>query len=212
MAYNNFTLDILIQQFGLSVASEVGVFAKAIPTMPSALLQDTLAETVPLALDVSTEKARSELIISPVLVEARRQFGGRISLFSGVDFTVDVEAGLAGVCDFLFSLSPLQLVVQAPVIAVVEAKNENIKAGLGQCVAEMLAAQKFNFRRGAELPRLYGVVTTGSAWKFLRLSGSEVVIDEAEYNIQQLDIILGILAYMVNDAFAEQGTVRKMGA
>ncbi len=207
MAYNDFTLDMLIQQFGLHVVSETGVFAQAAPVALSALLRETLAETVPIAVAVSTEKARSELIISPVLVEARRQFGGRISLFSGVDFTVDLDMGLNGVCDFLFSLSPLQLVVQAPVLAVVEAKNENIKAGLGQCVAEMLAAQRFNARRGLELSRVYGVVTTGSAWKFLRLSGIQVVVDEEEYHLGQMEIILGILVYMVQDALEQQGDV-----
>jgi len=177
-----------------------GIFAQAEPLVPSARLRETLAESVPLALDISTEKARSELIISPVLVEARRQFGGRISLFSGVDFTVDAEAGLSGMCDFLFSLSPLQLVVQAPVVAVVEAKNDNIKSRLGQCVAELMAAQRFNAGRGLELPRLYGVVTTGSAWKFLRLSGADVVVDEAEYHIDQLEVILGILVFMIREA------------
>ena len=106
MAYNNFTLDMLIQQFGLSIVTKAHTFAEAVPVAPSARLRETLAETVPLALEVSTEKARSELIISPVLVEARRQFLGQISLFSGVDFTVEAETGLAGVCDFLFSLSP----------------------------------------------------------------------------------------------------------
>ena len=205
MAYNNFTVDMLIQQFGLRIETQANLFAGAAPVLPSARLQETLAETVPLALEVSTEKARSELIISPVLVEARRQFLGQISLFSGVDFTVDAEAGLAGVCDFLLSLSPLQLVVQAPVIAVVEAKNDNIKSGLGQCAAEMLAAQRFNARRGTETPTLYGVVTTGSAWRFLRLSGVEVVIDATEYHIEQLETILGILAFMVREALEHQG-------
>ena len=200
MAYNNFTLDMLIRLFGLRVVSETGVFAGSAPVAISALLRETLAESVPLALDVSTEKARSELIISPVLVEARRQFKGRISLFSGVDFIVDAEAGLSGVCDFLFSLSPLQLVVQAPVVAVVEAKNDNIKSGLGQCVAELLAAQRFNAGRGLELPHLYGAVTTGSAWKFLRLSGADVVVDEVEYHIDQPEVILGILVSMIRGA------------
>ena len=139
-------------------------------------------------------------MISPVLVEVRRQFGGRISLFSGVDFTVDAEAGLSGVCDFLFSLSPLQLIVQAPVVAVVEAKNDNIKSGLGQCVAELLAAQRFNAQRGLELPHLYGVVTTGSAWKFLRLSGVDVMVDESEYHIGQPEMILGILVSIIRGA------------
>jgi len=125
-------------------------------------------------------------------------------LFSGVDFTVDVEAGLAGVCDFLLSLSPLQLVVQAPVIAVVEAKNDNIKSGLGQCAAEMLAAQKFNARRGTETPTVYGIVTSGSLWKFLLLSGTELVVDETEYHIDQIETILGILVFMLREALERQ--------
>ena len=85
---------------------------------------------------------------APVLVEVRRQSQRRISLFSWVECTVDVAQGLHGVCDFLLSLSPLQLTIQAPVVAVVEAKNENMKAGIAQCTAEMLAAQKFNTLRG----------------------------------------------------------------
>lgn len=204
MAYNNFTLDMLIQQFGLQVISETGAFAEAAPIPPTARLRETLEETVPLALDVSTEKARSELIISPVLVEARRQFAGRVSLFSGVDFTVDAEVGLAGVCDYLFSLTPLQLVVQAPVVAVVEAKNDHIKSGLGQCMAEMVAAQRFNERRGLPLPLIYGAVTTGSAWKFMSLQGTTVTVDEAEYHIEQLETILGILVFMVREALEQQ--------
>ena len=200
-------LDTLIQQFSLYVASEINVFAQAASVTPSALLRETLTDSVPLALDISTEKARSEFIIAPVLAEVRRLGGGSISLFSGVDFTVDAEVGLGGMCDYLFSLSPLQLIVQAPVVAVVEAKNDNIKSGLGQCVAEMLAAQRFNAGRGLELPHLYGVVTTGSAWKFLRLSGSNVVVDEAEYYIHQPEMILGILVFMVQDAREQQGNI-----
>ena len=202
MAYNNFTLDGLIQQFGLHVEAQPNTFADAAPVALSQNLRETLAETVPLALDVSTEKARSELIISPVLMEARRQFGGQISLFSGVDFTVDAEAGLSGVCDFLFSLSPLQLSVQAPVVAVVEAKNDNIKSGIGQCIAELMAAQKFNARRGTELPHLFGAITTGSSWKFLRLSGETVTLDETEYHISQPEQILGILVAMIREVQA----------
>lgn len=204
MTYNNFTLDMLIQQFGLRILAETDTFAQAAPIAPSALLQETLTKFLPLALKVSTEKARSEFIIAPVLAEAWLQFAGRVSLFSGVDFTVDVEMGLAGVCDYLFSLSPLQFAVQAPVLAVVEAKNESIKIGLAQCMAEMLAAQRFNARRGTETPTLYGVVTTGSAWKFLRLSGADVIVDEAEYHIEQLETILGILVFMVREALARQ--------
>lgn len=200
MAYNDFSLDALVRQFDLRIVSRPDVFADAAPAALSALLRETLTELVPLALDVSTEKARSEFIIAPVLAEARRQFAGRISLFSGVQFDVDVEQGLRGVCDFLFSLSPLQLMVQAPVVAVVEAKNENLKSGLAQCVAEMLAAQRFNQGRGVPLETLYGVVTTGSLWKFLRLTDTMVTVDEAEYHIGQAAQIVGILVAMIREA------------
>ena len=205
LAYNNFTLDILIQQFGLSVLSEADVFAEAMPVTPSVLLRETLTEFLPLALEISTEEARSEFIIAPVMAETWRQFDGMVSLFSGVDFTVDVEAGLAGVCNYLISLSPQQLAVQAPVLAVVEAKNESIKIGLAQCMAEMLAAQRFNERRGLPLPSVYGVVTTGSLWKFLRLRGSTIIVDETEYHIKHVEQIVGILVFLVREALDKQG-------
>ena len=204
MAYNNFTLDMLIQQFGLKILSKADSFAQAGLVAPSTLLTETLTDFMPLALQISTEKSRSEFIIAPVLADTWRQFKGTISLFSGVDFTVDAEVGLSGVCDYLFSLTPLQLVVQAPVVAVVEAKNDNIKTGLGQCMAEMLAAQRFNERRGLPLPVVYGAVTSGSAWKFMSLHDDTVTVDETEYHIEQLETILGILVYMMREALKNQ--------
>ncbi|MEG4234099.1 hypothetical protein QUA40_18630, partial [Microcoleus sp. Pol11C3] len=121
-------------------------------------------------------------------------FPDRISLFSGVDFTVDSDLGLNGSCDFLISRSVEFLIVSAPTILIVEAKKENINAGLGQCVAEMYAAQLFNEREGNQVSRIYGVVTTGEIWKFLMLEGQSVQIDLLEYFLNQVDKILGILA------------------
>ena len=149
MAYNNFTLDTLIQEFGLQIVSASGTLAHATPVAASTLLKEMLTKFMPLALNIGTDKSRSEFIIAPVLGGAWRKFEGAVSLFSGVDFTVDPEVSLGGVCDFLFSLSPLQLIVQAPVVAVVEAKNDNLK--LGQCVAELKQ------RSGS---------TPGAAWNF----------------------------------------------
>src|SRR2546421_7215487 len=125
MAYNEFTLDMLIEKFDIRI-EESGAFLTNFNPVPlSDLLREELEENVPLARDISTEKARSEFIIAPVLTEVRRHFQKRISVFSGVEFNVDFDSGLRGVCDYLLSLSPLQLSIQAPVVAVVEAKNEN---------------------------------------------------------------------------------------
>lgn len=100
---------------------------------------------------------------APNLTEVRRQVNYQISLFSGTDFNVDIEKGLVGYCDFLLSASREQFFVGAPVITIVEAKNENIIGGLGQCVTEMVAAQIFNQRQSLDIPIIYGVVTSGTA-------------------------------------------------
>jgi hypothetical protein len=195
--YGEFSIDEVKTRFQLRIAEAEEYFADIPPVAVSDFLTQMLAENLPLAVAVSTEKARSELIIAPVLLEARRQVQRRVSLFSGVEFTVDPSQGLNGTCDYLISLSPEQLTIEAPVVTVVEAKNDNLKSGLGQCMAEMVAARLFNQRKGRELPRVYGVVTTGSLWKFMRLEGDVVFLDLREYPISELGRVVGILVSML---------------
>jgi hypothetical protein len=197
VSYSDFSLEDIKERFKLHLDEKQDLYSTIPPVAISELLRDTLAESVPLALAISTEKARSELIIAPVLLEVRRQVKQPVSLFSGVDFTVDAEQGLRGVCDFLLSRSPEQLTIEAPVVTVVEAKNENIKAGIGQCLAEMIAVQLFNRLKGQELPAVYGAVTTGNNWKFLRLAGDKANVDLAEYHIKEVGRIVAILAAML---------------
>jgi hypothetical protein len=197
MAYNRFTIDELKTQFAIQIDETNDFFVEVAPVASSELLLATLRENVPLALANSTEKARSEMIIAPILIEVRRQLQRSVSLFSGIEFNVDPERGLVGVCDYLFSLSAEQLTLEAPVVAVVEAKNENIKQGIGQCIAEMLGATLFNARRNNPITIVYGVVTTGNNWKFLRLVDNMVYIDVTEYYIKEIDKIVGILLFML---------------
>jgi hypothetical protein len=194
MAYRDFTLPILKKEFGLLIDEQSNLFATVKPVSSSELLNTTLGETVQLAIAINTEKARSEMIIAPVLLEVRRQVQGKISLFSGTEFNVDSDRGLVGYCDYILSRSPEQLTLNAPVIMVVEAKNENIKSGLGQCIAAMVAAQVFNRREEQGIDTIYGVVTTGEIWKFLKLREDTVSIDLTDYYIlPNLEKILGIL-------------------
>ena len=197
MAYSNFTLKTVEKEFGLELVEEAGIFAEIEPVALSTELTNVLARNVPLATTINTEKARSEMIISPILVELREHFDRKISLFSGIDFNVDAENGLTGVCDFLVSLSPRQSYVEAPIITLVEAKNLDLKLGLGQCVAEMLAAQRFNAEEGNDIPYIYGASTTGIDWVFLKLEEKCLHIDMATYQIAQCDKVLGIFSSMV---------------
>ena len=100
-------------------------------------------------------------------------------------------------CDFLVSLSPSQFSLQAPVILLVEAKRDDFLVGLGQCVAEMVAAQRFNAEEGNNIACVYGTITSGINWLFLKLEGKKLYIDMNSYQISQCDTILGILASMV---------------
>ena len=197
MAYSNFTLETVKKEFQLELVELAGIFAEIEPVVPSTLLTTMLVKKVPLATTINTEKARSELIVADVLFELWEQFNMRISLFSGIDFNVDAERGLTGICDFLVSLSPMQSFLEAPVIVLVEAKKDDPVPGLGQCVAEMLAAQRFNVEKGNNIPRVYGVTTTGTEWKFLKLEENRLQIDMSIYSIAQCDKILGILSSMV---------------
>lgn len=197
MPYGEFSIEEVKARFQLRIAETAEYFADIPSVAVSDFLTQMLAENIPLAVAISTEKARSELIIAPVLLEARRQVQRRISLFSGVEFNVDPSRGLNGVCDYLLSRSPEQLTIEVPVVTVVEAKNDNLKSGLGQCMAEMVAARLFNQQKGRELPRVYGVVTTGSLWKFLQLEGDVVSLDQREYPISELGRVVGILVRMV---------------
>ena len=197
MAYSDFTLPAVKRQFNLTIDEADDLFPEALRAQISPLLQETLRENVPLALAVNTEKVRSELIIAPVLVELRRRLDRQISLFSGVDFTVDSSQALNGVCDFIISRSPEQLYITAPVVIIFEAKNENIKGGLGQCIAAMVAARLFNEREGTGLTSVYGVVTTGTNWRFLRLQDDQAQIDRREYYLSELETIMGILVSII---------------
>ena len=198
MAYSNFTLETVQEAFQLESIQSVGIFSETEPIEPSVELIKALAKKVPLAVAIGTEKAKSEMIVADILIELREHFEHCISLFSGIDFNVDAENDLTGVCDFLVSLSPNQYYLEAPVIILVEAKKDDLITGLGQCVAEMIAAQRFNAEKGNDIPCVYGATTTGVNWLFLKLVGKQLHIDMATYMLERCDRILGILASMVS--------------
>lgn len=197
MPYSQFSLPSIIKTFGLTMTEKVTLFDTVTPFFSSAILKEILDYNVPLAIANHTEKARSEMIVAPILLDLKKQLRNQVSLFSGVEFNVDAEKGLIGFCDFIISQSPEQLFVNAPVIMLVEAKNDNIKNGLGQCIAEMLAAQQFNQQEQNDIDEIYGVVTTGTNWQFLRLKDKNVEIELKEYYLLELDKILSILAMML---------------
>lgn len=200
MSYSQFTTISKVKEaFGLKTQEGGRFIPPTEPIEASATLTAYLEESLPLAASAS-EKARSEGIIYPVLLEVRRILSRQISLFSGEDFTVDEAVGLNGMCDFLLSKSPEVLEIEAPVVVIVEAKKADLRTGFGQCIAEMVAAQRFNAAKNRPISVIYGSISNGTQWRFLKLEENIVTIDLMDYPLPPVEEILGILVWMVQNS------------
>ncbi|MBF0227083.1 MAG: hypothetical protein HQK76_16690 [Desulfobacterales bacterium] len=198
MPYSNFTLKRVKAEFNLEVVENRDLFSTIEEVEVSDYLKTTLNYNVPLALAISTEKARSELIISNVLLELKKLLNDQISLFSGINLDIDKDRELNGFCDYIISKSSEQFYLNSPVVAIVEAKNEQVISGLGQCIAEMIASKIFNEKEKNVIDNIYGAVTTGNTWKFLKYNNNTAYIDKLEYHIANVNKIMGIFVKMVH--------------
>jgi hypothetical protein len=197
MPYSDFTVRKVKQAFNITTIEDSSIFPALEPIVPSQTLVDILLETLPLAVASPSEKAKSELLISPILVEVRRYLKRQVSLFSGQDFTVDASLGLSGVCDFLLSQSAEQLEIEAPVVVMVEAKKADLNTGMGQCMAEMVAAQRFNQAAEQPVETVYGCVSSGILWRFLKLEQQQMTIDLKDYGLDPIGNLLAKLVWML---------------
>jgi tetrahydromethanopterin S-methyltransferase subunit G len=176
MSYSKFTLEKVVETFDLKISYIEKIISDPIISYPvSDFLKETFRRNRTKAFLINTEKARSELLVAPILVELQEIKNNEITFFSGITFNVDKNKGLAGACDFLISLDRNQGFLTAPLISVVEAKNDNVNNGLGQCIAEMVAAQIFNANKGRDIKIIYGLVTNGLNWKLLKLIDNQVL-------------------------------------
>ena len=198
MAYSDFDLRKALTDFALTSEERVDLFAGVPPVEPSEMLRDWLDEFVRPALSFGSERGRGESIIFPILAEAKRRSPQPVTIAPGVAFEVDKERGLTGFCDYILTRSREVYFVRGPVFAAVEAKKEDITGGLGQCAAEMVAIRIFNERDKTPIPAVYGCVTSGNMWRFLKLDGSTLYIDEPEYYLSDVPKILGILVHIAS--------------
>lgn len=196
MAYSEFTLEGVERQFGVRTQEAV-LFPDAAPAMMPDWLPTSLARGTRLAL--ISEKARSEFIVVPILLAARELSGDRFAIFSGQRLDVDQERGLVGECDFILALGAPVPPLHAPVMTVVEAKKNDIEAGLGQCIAQMVAAREFNAADARSILPVYGCVTTGETWQFLRLGDQAALLDRDRYYLNNVPRILGTLLAICNE-------------
>lgn len=198
MPYQTFTYDKLRSKFDITIAQNPNLYPDVKPVPPTPLLKLWLDRYMPLLGGKSSEKRRSEMLISPILMELSEISNRKVVVFSGERFDVNRKDDLYGYCDFIVSKNPLVVQIEAPIIAIAEAKKEDLNAGTPQCIAGMVAAQRFNAQRDQPMPKIYGCVSSGTDWRFLELEDKIVTLDLREYPITELPQILGILTFMAS--------------
>jgi hypothetical protein len=191
MPYTDFTLESAEARFDL-VTVPGDLFPGLTPLPVPDWLRDILARGQAVAALVG-DKARSEFLVAPVLLACRDLVSGDLAIFSGQRLDVDAELGLTGECDYILALTPPVPRLRAPLVTVVEAKRGEIELGLGQCLAQMVGTRLFNEHAGCHLETVFGVVTTGDVWQFLRLEGTSVTMHRERLFIDGMGRILAAL-------------------
>ena len=210
MTYSDFTIDNLEQNLGLKI--KIGKLFVVVPTVEvPAWFQKSLS--VSMSVGFHGEKARSEFFIAPVLLASRDLNHEKFFLFSGQKLDADASRGLTGECDFILTHSAASPVLSSPIMTVVEAKKQDFDWGIGQCAAQMVGAQLFNQKHKEKDLPIFGCVTTGEAWQFLRLEAAAVLpatvlMDSARYYITNVGQILGVLKNIVDFYEAEDVPVK----
>lgn len=197
MEFKDFTLLDLKQHFHLQNRSVRLFQGENIPPLaPSERLTDQLTEAEELPL--KSEKARSEVIIAPILMELRRATNKFFIIYSGDMLIVDREKGLSeNVTTFCRRIPDPIPSTYLPILTVVEAKRQDTEIGIDQCAAQLYGAYPFNQKSGLEIPRLYGCVTTADAWKFICLEGDTYLVDQNTYYLSEIEDVLGIFQHIM---------------
>ncbi len=195
MAYRDFSWEELRLTFGITSRVE-RLFGEITPVAPSTYLSSALdlAKRVPLR----NEKAKSEAIVYPILLDAIQRNDFLFTLYSGENLNIDRARGLAGEIDFFLAKRTSEYGINFPIVAVVEAKKNDFDLGIPQCAAQMLGGMALNELESHRGLPLYGCVTTGEEWRFMRLDNTHFTLDEKRYRLDRLEELLGVIQHILD--------------
>jgi hypothetical protein len=194
MAYSDFTFEQLETGYGLTNV-RTQLFDPLPPSRPGMVLASLLQTAS--QLSIRSEKARSELLVMPVLLDAREKTGGFFTIYSGDMLNADSSRGLNGECDFVLTKDTGSYTISYPIVQVVEAKKNDLEEGLKQCAAQLVGARIFNKKKGLSLPVLYGCATTGNDWQFIKLENSRFTIDTRIYYLSEVGEIIAVFQHIM---------------
>ncbi len=148
----------------------------------------------------SSEAARCENVIYPLLREVCKQFVSQYELWSHKFLVVDDK--LSGIPDYIIAKRSAlgKNVLGLPLILVVEAKQNDFIKGWGQCLAELVAAQALN--KSPHKP-VYGIVTDAELWQFGKLTAQSFVKNQSRATIDELAKVFGAVYRLMELATVE---------
>ncbi len=187
MAFSDFkAIPDVQERFGIKHVDNDFIELEDIADTPSAQFREEL-EFSRQYIDVFiSEGARCEAIIFPILREVYKGYADKCALWIKRPLTYDET--LSGTPDYFISTrSDLgMLVVGVPLIMMVEAKKNDFEQGWGQCLAELVAAQKIS--ADSESP-VYGIVSDGTRWQFGCLLGDAFTRNRTSFSVDDLSML-----------------------
>lgn len=199
MAFSDYkTIAQVQQQFLVKYQEENFILPQRVAVSPQ--FQAEL-EFNRINLDIfSSEAARTEAIIFPILREVYKKYHQQVALW--IQKAISYDENLTGTPDYMVSTRSAlgKTVLGFPLMIVVEAKKNDFEQGWAQCLAELIAAQKLN---AAPHRVVHGVVTDGKSWEFGRLRGDEFSRNVEVYTLNHLAELLGCLEFLFDKASQE---------
>ena len=189
MAFTDFkTIPEVQERFRIKHVEDDFVRGEQTEGFPSVQFQQEL-EFSRQYLDVfASEGARCEAVIFPILREIYKPYAEVYALWIKKPLAYDET--LSGIPDYFVSTrSELgKLLVGTPLILLVEAKKNDFEQGWGQCLAELVAAQKINDAPGTPV---YGIVSDGTWWQFGKLVGNAFTQNRTSFSVDNLPTLFG---------------------
>lgn len=197
--YSDFTTKRLESEFGITF-KRANLFQEINVVEPSEHLKNSL--NVAKLFTLTTEKAKSEAIIFPIMAEVKEKNINKISIFSGESIEADKSKGLIGECDFVITADPELISLRTPIISIIEAKKDSADLGLAQCTAQLIGAKIVHEQQGKEPKAIYGCITNSEDWQFLKLEDSIVFYDINRYYINEVNKILGVFQKIIDSYYS----------
>jgi hypothetical protein len=202
-AYKNF--GETVKSFNITYSESN--FLVDVPFDPSEYFVQDLAFVMREGVVDNSEFAICENLVYPVLKEVWKTYSSQFTLWSHQFLNCDPD--LSGFPEYILAKrSPLgKVVFDQPYFLLVEAKQDNFDAGWGQCLAEMVAAQRLN-----ETPDIvvFGIVSNGDRWQFGKLVGSRFIRNQIFYSIQSLDLLFGAVNYVFQQSAVQLNQLVKV--